>query len=263
MTAHPLFSAPPLVIAALHLPALGPGGARDIAELEDYVLANARVFHDAGIPAVKIQDQTRVPAEATAETIAVTAMLAALVRRSFPGLAVGIIVQAHDAAAPLAIAHAAGASFVRLKVFAGAAVTAEGTRQALGPTATAYRAALGRPDIAILADVQDRTSVPLGDVPAERAALWNEGLGADALVITGSDFADTLARIAVARAAGTKRPIVIGGSVDETNVGAALGTADGVIVSTSLRARQAKGNVLWDAARCRAFMDAARSARPA
>ncbi len=60
-----------------------------------------------------------------------------------------------------------------------------------------------------------------------------------------------------------RAPIVIGGSVDETNVGAALGAADGVIVSTSLRAREAKGNVLWDAARCGAFMDAARSARPA
>lgn len=263
MTAHPLFATPPLVIAALHLPAFGPGGARDMPALEDYILANARVFHDAGIPAVKIQDQTRAPGDASAETIAVTAMLAALVRRSFPALAVGIIVQAHDAAAPLAIAHAAGASFVRLKVFAGAAVTAEGTREALGATAIGDRAGLGRPDIAILADVQDRTSFPLGDVPPAQAAQWTEGLGADALVITGTDFADTLARIAAARAAGAKRPIVIGGGVDETNVGAALAAADGVIVSTSLRARQATGNVLWDAARCRALMDAARMARPA
>jgi hypothetical protein len=111
--------------------------------------------------------------------------------------------------------------------------------------------------------VQDRTSVPLGDVSPERAALWNEGLGADALVITGADFADTLARIAAARKAGAKRPIIIGGSVDAANVGAALAAADGVIVSTSLRAKQPKGNVLWDEARCRAFMDAARGAGPA
>ena len=60
-------------------------------------------------------------------------------RKEFPEIQLGIIVQAHDAVAPLAIADAADAHFVRLKIFVGAAVNAEGMRNALSVAATRYR----------------------------------------------------------------------------------------------------------------------------
>jgi predicted TIM-barrel enzyme len=148
---------------------------------------------------------------------------------------------------------------VRLKVFAGAAMTAEGSKEALGPAARAARQRLGRPDIAILADVHDRTCVPLGGVPLGKAARWAEGLGADALILTGDDFAGSCAHIAAARAAGVRRPILIGGSIDESNVAAALAAAQGVIVSTSLMSPGGRGLALrWDRDRSRRLMDRAR-----
>jgi hypothetical protein len=249
------------IVAALHLPDLrGPQG-RSMAFLEDYVVANARVFAQAGVPAIMIQDQTREPGPATPGTIAVVSALGRLVREAFPGLRLGIIVQAHDAEAPLAIAHGCGASFVRLTVFVAASMTMEGPKTGLGVAAAAARHALGREDIAILADVFDRTSLPMVDVSPEQGALWAERLGADGLVLTGDSFRDSLERIARARAAGVRRPLLIGGGVTQENVGEALAAADGAIVSTSLmRAGAGPADVLrWDLDKTRRFMDAVRA----
>lgn len=254
-----IFATKPLVIAALHLPDPVVAGRASPAWLEDYVLSNARVFAEAGVPAIKLQDQTRATGAASLETVAVTASLARLIRQEFPQLRLGIIVQAHDAEAPIAIAHAAGACFVRLKVFVGSVLGAEGPKHALAVAARGYRAALDAKGVALLADVFDRTTVPLVDVPPERAALWAEGQGADGLVLTGADFADSLARIRTARAAGVKRPILLGGGVTEANIAEALSVAQGVIVSSSLMRPEAGPRDLlrWDAVRTRRLMERA------
>jgi len=165
-----------------------------------------------------------------------------------------------DGEAPLAIARAAGASFVRLKVYVAAAMTAEGPRTALGPQARRYRHAIHADDVAILADVFDRTSLPMVDTPQPRAAQWAVALGADGVVLTGDSFADSIARIRAAREAGVVAPILLGGGVATENVREALGAADGVIVSTSLMRPDARaGDVLrWDIERAQRFMAAAR-----
>jgi predicted TIM-barrel enzyme len=257
-----VFADRPLVIAALHLPDFAMNRDRPMAWFEDYALTNARIFAEAGVPWIKLQDQTRAEGAAAPDTVAMMASLARSVRRELPELGIGIIVDAHDPAAALSIAHAAGADFVRLKVFVGGAMTAQGPRQALGGAAVAHRAALRRPDIAILADVHDRTAVPLSGESQPFAAQWAVKLGADGLIVTGASFPDTLARIAAVRAAGIRRPILIGGGVTEDNVGEALAHGDGVIVSSSLMRKDAAPDAMaqWDAERCRRFMDAARTA---
>jgi uncharacterized protein len=238
----------PHVIAALQLPPFRAERRWSMAWYEDFLLTNARVFVEGGIRAIKVQDETREAGRATVHTVARMAALGTAFKREFPDVDLGIIVQAHDPLGPIAIADATGAGFVRLKVFVGAVLNAEGERHALGVEALDYRASLGRSDIRILADVHDRTSVPVTPVPHDKAALWAQSLGADALVLTGDSFSDTLHRIDSARAAGVRRPILIGGGVDESNVREALGSADGVIVSTSLRRPDVKANdlVLWD-----------------
>lgn len=249
------------VVAALHLPSLRSAQGRSLAYLEDYALTNARVFADAGVPAVMLQDQTREPGGARPETVAVVSTLGRMIRQAFPALRLGIIVQAHDAKAPLAIAHACGASFVRLKVFIAAAMTAEGPKHGLGVAALAARHALGREDIAILADVFDRTSVPMADIPPARAARWAEQLGANGLVLTGDSFADTLGRIQAARAVGVRRPLLVGGGVTKSNVAEAMQAADGVIVSTSLMLDGADPAALlrWDVEKAQRLMDRVRA----
>jgi predicted TIM-barrel enzyme len=253
--------AAPLVIAALHLPDFARNRHRSTAWLEDYALTNARVFADAGVPWIKVQDQTRTDGAAAADTLALMAAVTRVIRAEFPTLGLGIIIDAHDPVAALSVAHAAGAGFVRLKVFVGGAMTAGGPRHALAPKAVAHRAALGRGDIAILADVHDRTAVPLSSESQPFAAEWAAKSGADGLVITGSSFANTLARIGAVRDHRVTRPILIGGGVTAANVGQALGASQGVVVSTALM-REAVGPddlLLWDADLCHRFMDAARA----
>src|SRR5687767_10532662 len=115
MTQAPL----PRVIAALQMPPFRDGPVRSAAWYEDYLLANLRVFVESGIEAVKLQDETRDPGPASAETIARMSALAHACRREYPALTLGVIVQAHDPRAALSVAAAVDAHFVRLKVFAG------------------------------------------------------------------------------------------------------------------------------------------------
>ncbi len=251
---------PPVrVIAALQLPPFDSNRGRSITWYEDFLLSNARVFSEGGIRAIKIQDETRERDRAAPQTVARMSALGRAFRKEFPELQLGIIVQAHDGIAPLAIADAADAHFVRLKVFVGAAINAEGTRNALCVEATRYRRNIGRPDIRIYADVHDRTCVPVTPVSNETAALWAESMGADGVVITGSNFPETIGRVAAARAAGIKCPILIGGGVNADNIAGALAAADAVVVSTSLLRDGAACDDfdLWDKDKIRRLMDAA------
>lgn len=236
------------IIAALQLPPFRVGASRPMSWYEDFLLSNARIFVEAGITAIKVQDETREEGATAIRTVARMAALGRAFRREFPRVSLGIIVQAHDAVAPLAIADACDADFVRLKVFVGAAVNAEGMRNALNVPATQYRDLIGRPDIRIYADVHDRTCVPLAGMPHDVAAVWAQSLGADGIILTGANFADTLARITAARAAGVVKPVLIGGGVTVGNIGMALAAADGVIVSTALLREGAAPDdfALWD-----------------
>ena len=265
MTAHPCKALSPQhghgIIAALHLPDLGVARQTSMAFLEDYVLANAGVFAGAGVPSLMLQDQTRQAGPATPATVAVMASLGRLLRKEFPAMELGIIIQAHDAVAPIAIANACGASFVRLKVYVGVAMTMEGVKSGLAVEARTYRHDLRRDDIAIMADVFDRTSVPMMAVPPEEAAQVAVRLGADGLILTGASFADSLERVRKAKGVGVTRPIFVGGSVTEHNVRETLAHADGAIVSTSLMCdHPGEGDLLrWDHGKTQRFMDAVRA----
>ena len=249
------------IIAALHLPDLAVARHTSTAYLEDYVLANAAVFAQAGVPSLMLQDQTRQPGAASPATVALMASLGRLLRQTYPAMDLGIIIQAHDAVAPLAVAIACGASYVRLKVYVGAAMTMEGPKSGLAVEARSYRHAMQRDDIALYADVFDRTSVPMIDVPPEEAAQAAVRLGADALILTGASFAESLHRVRKAKDAGIRRPILVGGSVTTDNVVQTLALADGAIVSTALMcdAPQADALVRWDSDKTRRFMDTVRS----
>ena len=247
------------IIAALQLPPFRVGATRPMSWYEDFLLSNARIFVEAGITSIKVQDETREEGAASVRTVARMAALGRAFRQEFPAISLGIIVQAHDAVGPLAIADACGADFVRLKVFVGAAVNAEGMRNALNVQATQYRDQIGRPDIRIYADVHDRTCVPLAGMPQDMAAVWAQQLGADGIILTGANFADTLGRIAAARAAGVVKPVLIGGGVTADNIGSALAAADGVIVSTALLRDGAAADdfAMWDREKVLRLVEAA------
>lgn len=256
-----LFSGEKPIIAALHLPDFSLTRELPQSWFEDYAVTNARVFARAGIPWIKLQDQTKAVGCATPDTVARMAAIARIVRSEVPGPKLGIIVEAHDPITALSVASASGAEFVRLKVFVGGAMSAQGPRSGIGAEAVAHRVDINCPNIALLADVHDRTVVPISGETQPFAAEWAAKTGADGLVVTGRSFPDTLNRLVAVRSAGVRLPILIGGGVTSTNVAEALSASDGVVVSSALMRRNVElGNLLhWDPDLCSRFMEAART----
>jgi predicted TIM-barrel enzyme len=137
---------------------------------------------------------------------------------------------------------------------------AEGIEEGCGIAARDYRHSLGREDILLVADVHDRTGYPLVNVPIEQAAGWECGGGADALILTGSNYEQSLEYLQVVRRAGVSRPLLMGGGVTTENVGQVLKHADGVIVSRAFKRKDYREDqvVRWELELVKRFMQAAR-----
>ncbi len=257
------------LIGALHLPSL-PGschpGAQPIDSTIEYALRNAESAFTNGLDAIYIQDVFDSPQGLHVEphTIAAVAVVAHAIRHAFPTQALGICLIAHGAREPLAIAHAVGADFVRLKVYVGAMVKAPGILQGCAQEAIHYRTQIGAQDVAILADVHDRSGMPLAPLSLVEAAAQAVRHGrADGLIITGHSFDESLEMLNQVQSASLGVPLFLGGSANAKNIQQALEYADGVIVSTSLKAaadRQPGAQASdWSADKVKQFVRAARA----
>jgi len=174
-------------------------------------------------------------------------------------LQLGISLMGHGAREPLAIAQAIGAKFVRLKVYVGAMVKAEGLLEGCAAEAIQYRHQIGAEDISIFADVYDRTGEPLGRLPlvdeVRQATVFGR---ADAVVLTGKSFSETLSMISEISKSDLNPPILIGGGVNSDNVQEALRVADGIIVSSAFKSisgfSRESLQAGWDAEKIAEFM---------
>ncbi len=233
-----------------------------MAWLEDYLAQNLGIFRKGGIRAFFLQDETLNASRAHPETIAVMASLGRFAKTEYPDIHLGIIIQAHDPVAPLAVAHASGAEFVRIKTFVGAMLKAEGIEQGCGVAAREYRHLLGRKDILMLADVHDRSGYSIGNEPIEEGARWAVQAGADGLILTGHSYDESMQYLATVRGAGLHQPLFMGGGVTAENVGQVLAHADGVVVSRAFKRKNYSESeiVRWDLNQIMRFMAAANQA---
>ena len=251
------------VIGVLHLPPfLGSArpGAKPMSYIEQFALANMEIFKEGDFDGVMLQDGC-MSGPTPPETIAGLTAVGRLLRTRFD-TPLGITINSHAPQESLAIAQAIGANFVRLKVFVGAMIKSEGLLQGCAYEALQYRARIQAPEIKIIADVHDRSGVALGDVSLEEAA-GQAARSADALVLTGKDWQESLDFHRRIRATNPKIPLVLGGGATADNIAEVLSIADGVIVSTWLMKKQQKPDDLihWDLDKIKALMKAARSAK--
>jgi hypothetical protein len=259
----------PLIVAALHLPPFPASthpDARSVSAILEYGLRNTGYAVRAGIPALYLQDIGDYPWSPTVQphTIATMSVVGAAIRREFPELYLGVCLMSHGARETLAIAQAIEAQFVRLKVYTGAMVKAEGIVQACAYEAITYRDQIHAGHIAILADLYDRSGVPLGPLPLAETATQAAVFGrADGLILTGHSFADSLKILDEVRGTNVGVPLLLGGSATPENIAQALDYADGVIVSTALKPVSGWSHAGlasdWDESRCKALMDAVRN----
>ncbi|MBE0686223.1 MAG: hypothetical protein IH585_09500 [Anaerolineaceae bacterium] len=231
----------PRIIAALHLPPFPGSGHPDrksMHAIREFALRNTDVAVRAGIQALFLQDLGEHPVSRPipAPIVADMSVVGSWIRQEFPNLQLGISLLGHGAKEPLAIAQAIGAKFVRLKVYVGAMIKAEGLLEGCAAEAIQYRHQIGAEEIAIFADVYDRTGEPLGRMPlveeVRQATIFGR---ADAVVLTGKSFTETLAMINEITNSDLHPPILIGGGVNAGNVKDALRVADGVIVSSAFK----------------------------
>jgi hypothetical protein len=140
-------------------------------------------------------------------------------------------------------------------------VKAEGILQGCAYEAIHYRMEIGAEDIAILADVYDRTGEPLGRMPIVEEARQAATFGrANGLVLTGRSTDESLGMLTQVRSANLGVPLLIGGGAAVDNLDRVLPLVDGIVVSTAFKAvggwtRQSFSED-WDPHRMQVFMKA-------
>ena len=235
-----------------------PGGPARMADTLDAASKDAEVLIDAGFATLMLQNlATRSPwrRETVEEVAALGALLGRLTER-FPNAAWGLNLPSDDPEASIAIAHGAGATFVRLKVWVGVMRRAEGTLEGCANAALAYRHRLRADGVALWTDVHDRTGTPVWPALWRDAVLEARKAGATTIVVTGSDPAGTLAMLEEARKLEPDLRLVVGGGATPETVGHFLRVADSIIVGTYLHV-DADERLPVDPARARAIVEAA------
>jgi hypothetical protein len=252
------------VVGMVQLAALA-GGSRyrqaGIDEVLEPALKDAEILATHGVDALMVQNLGDIPTDlhATSAQVAWMTRVVHEVRRR-TGKPTGLNLLENDAEAMIAVASAAEADFVRIKIYVGAMVTPFGIESAQAFAAIKARTAWSADDVAIFADVHDRTGNPLvaGTLEDDLDAAVRLG-AADALVLTGKTYPGTKELIETARRVVGKTPILVGGGVTPSNIREIQAVADGVIVSSSLK-HNGTAFGRFDPARVREFMAAARAA---
>ncbi|MEQ2426258.1 BtpA/SgcQ family protein [Enterocloster hominis (ex Hitch et al. 2024)] len=238
------------ITGVVHLPPFG-ADRLDLEGLESWLLEQIGIHAECGITSMMIQDQT--PGElAGLKNVAILSALGRTVKRMFPDLSLGIILEANNPSAAMYIANACGADFIRQKVFIGAMVKAGGVMTGRAGEVWEARKDMDRP-VRVLTDIYDRTGVPLGPLPIETAAGQALKYGSDGLILTGKNFEESLDLADRVRKQYPQAPVYLGGGITEKNVGEAVKHCDGMIVSSCLL-EDGKDNV-WSRQKIRRFME--------
>lgn len=230
----------PRLVGMTHLPALPGSPAWDgttLLEIIGRAVADARTLQDAGFDAVLVQNSLDRPTRARVDQLTVAQLTAvATAVRAACSLSVGINVVKNDGPSAVAVAAAAAADFVRVKVLTGSVFSAEGMLDGCAYETLTMRARSGaRP--AIWADVREPTSRPLPESTLKAAVVDALDFGsADGVIVTGADTVETLAMAAEVRRSHPGARLIIGGRVDASSIAAALQTADAVIIGSALKA---------------------------
>lgn len=233
------------LIGMVHLPALPGTPGYDGRET---VRARARSDVDtlaaAGFDACLVENFGDTPYHPREVPRHVIAELAALVRELSieTTLPVGVNVLRNDASGAVAIAAAAGGSFVRVNVHTGARETDQGRIDGQAHETLRLRDRLDA-DVSIFADVAVKHSAPTGDRPLSAVVTETVERGrADGLIVTGSATGDPpdreqIARVKEASQTTDRRPpVLVGSGLRADNASKLLAEADGAIVGTAIKA---------------------------
>ncbi len=235
------FGAPRALVGMLHLGALPgtPSASHSVETLIQQTLSEARIYQDAGFTALAIEnmhDRPYLKGGVGPEITAAMTVLAREVKRE-TGLVLGIQVLAAANREALAVAHAAGADFVRVEGFVYAHVADEGVIESCAGDLLRYRRAIGADKVLIFADVKKKHSAHAitADVSIVETAKAAEFFLADGVIVTGASTGEPASPDEVrevVRAADV--PVLVGSGVTPANL-VQFPTAHGFIVGSSVK----------------------------
>lgn len=263
-----IFGTPRPIIGMVHcwpLPGAPGYSGYGVDAVIDAALRDARALAEGGVDGLIIENMWDIPFRAgphlPPESIATHAVVARAVGQTVR-LPFGINLVHNGGVACLAIAIAAGASFIRVCMLTGAGVWEAGSwDEGCAADLLRRRKDLGAEHIKILADVDKKHSVRFPGIDLATHIDWTRFSGADALIVSGrmTGNAPDLDKVREAKRLAGDRPLILGSGATEENIAAFLGVADGVIVGSSLKEDGICENPV-DVERVRRFVAAARSA---
>ncbi|MBV8564120.1 MAG: BtpA/SgcQ family protein [Methylobacteriaceae bacterium] len=264
-----LFQTWKVAIGMVHCPPL-PGAPRydgtPIRTICDRALRDAEAYVKGGMDGLIVENHGDIPFlrpdDIGPETTAAMAVIADRVRTAF-AVPIGINILANAPLPALAVAKAAGASFIRVNQWVNAYVANEGLVEGNAARALRFRAAIGANEVRIFADshVKHGAHAIVADRTVTELTRDLEFFDADVVIATGQrtgDAADIQELEEIGRA--TRLPVLVGSGVTIDNVPAILERADGVIIGSSLKV----DGVWWEAVdrdRVTAFMCVVRDLR--
>lgn len=254
-----LFGVPRALIGVIHLQALPgtPSAKLDIPAISSIAVDEARQYQDAGFHGLMIEnthDRPYLKAGVGPEITAAMSVIGAEVRRAV-ALPLGVQVLAGANTNALAVAHACGASFVRVEGYVFAHVADEGLIEASAGALLRYRRAIGADHIRIFADVKKKHSAHAitADIDIAETAKAAEFFLVDGVIVSGVATGEPASPdevTSVAHAVGV--PTLVGSGITTENLSQYV-DADAFIVGSSI-----KHDGLWsnpiDLARARALV---------
>jgi membrane complex biogenesis BtpA family protein len=237
-----LFAAPKPVIAMVHVGALPgtPAGGSELRAIEKQALHEARVFRNAGVHGLMLENMHDTPylrGGVGPEIVASMAIIARAVKVAV-GLPCGIQILAGANREAIAVAHAAGLDFIRAEGFAFAHVADEGIIESSAAELLRFRRLIGAERVQVWADVKKKHSshAITADVGIGETAHAVEFMRGDAVIVTGTVTGKAPRRsdvLAVKKK--TKLSVYLGSGVTAKNLKTFFGVADGFIVGSEFK----------------------------
>lgn len=240
-----------------------PFASSSIQQIAESAAGEAKILAETGFDAFIVEnmhDRPYVHGRHGPEVVAAMTVAAMACKQAAPNLVMGIQVLSGGATEALAVALAAGASFIRCENFVFAHVADEG----LLATAEAgallrYRRGIGADHIGVFCDIKKKhaSHAITADVSIADAAEAAEFFGADGLIVTGTATGKPTSIEDLRRAReSSPLPLLVGSGVTVEQVPKIMPHADALIVGSSIKHAGLWSNPL-DRDRCTKLVQAA------
>lgn len=265
-----LFGVDKPVIGMVHLwplPGAPAYGGWSMDFIVEKALEDARALEEGGVDGLIVENMWDIPfysgvQRIPPEEVAALAVAAREVVKS-TSLPVGVNMIHNGGRALLGVAKAAGARFMRVDLYTGAAVWDTGELDhGVAADLMRLRKMLDAWDIHFFADVVKKHSVVFPGITLETHVTWAAFYLADAVIITGGMTGEppTPSDVERAKKAAPGTPVIIGSGLTPENAGQLLSRADGAIVGTYFKKHGLTQNPV-DPERVRRLMSVVRNLR--